>query len=200
MKTTKDEIIKAAAYLFMTEGYHEASVSKISSAVGLQKGSLFSHFSCKEEIYLKVVDRFILSQQKPAEKFGDISNCSLYDFLGIYLKNVDRVIKYLQHIFDPNAITPVDYISFVLQASKKIEASKILFMKINQEELDVWEEIIQRAKDNGEIKGNIDVAWAAQMFRYSFNGMSYIFSIDGGVTINQLEEVLLKFYNTLKKD
>jgi AcrR family transcriptional regulator len=200
MKTTKEEIIKAAAFLFMTEGYHEASVSKISSAVGLQKGSLFSHFSCKDEIYQKVVERFILNQQKPSQKFGDISNCSLHDFLGIYLTSIDRVIKYLRNIFSSEEVYAVDYISFVLQASKKVEASKVLFMRINQEELEVWETIIQRAKDNGEIRENVDVALAAKIFRYSFNGMSYIFSIDGGVTISQLEDVFFKFYNTLKKN
>jgi len=200
MKTTKEEIIKAAAFLFMTEGYHGASVSKISGAVGLQKGSLFSHFSCKDEIYQKVVERFILNQQKPAQKFGDISSCSLHDFLGIYLTNIDRVMKHLRNIFPSEEVYAVDYISFVLQASKKVEASKTLFMRINQEELEVWETIIQRAKDSGEIKEDVDVVWASKIFRYSFNGMSYIFSIDGGVSIDQLEDVFFKFYNTLKKD
>lgn len=200
MKTTKEEIIKAAAYLFMTEGYHEASVSKISKAVGLQKGSLFSHFSCKEEIYQKVVERYILNQQKPSEKFGDIENCTLEDFLNRYLEGVNRVIQYLRNTFSSDAIMPVDYISFVLQASKKVEASRVLFMRINQEELEIWEQVIQQAINRGEIRKDVDVAWAAQIFRYSFNGMSYIFSIDGGVTITQLKEVFFKFYNTLKKD
>ena len=59
----KAEMIQAAARLFSERGYHGTSIQHLADALGLQKGSLYSHIGSKEELLFEVVndgaDRFL---------------------------------------------------------------------------------------------------------------------------------------------
>lgn len=47
---TADDIRRAALRLFADEGYEATSMREIAAAVGIKAGSLYNHFSSKEEI------------------------------------------------------------------------------------------------------------------------------------------------------
>lgn len=51
----RQELIKASAHLFRTQGYERTSVRDIAAAVGIQSGSWFYHFKTKQEILLAVM-------------------------------------------------------------------------------------------------------------------------------------------------
>jgi len=59
----KAEMVQAAARLFSQRGYHGTSIQHLADALGLQKGSLYSHIGSKEELLFDVVnegaDRFL---------------------------------------------------------------------------------------------------------------------------------------------
>lgn len=66
IKSTKErqkEILDAAELLFASKGYDATSVSDIMKAVGIAKGTLYYHFSSKEEILdaliAKMVDQMV---------------------------------------------------------------------------------------------------------------------------------------------
>ena len=52
----RHEIVRAAARLFREKGYERATTRDLSGAVDLQAGSLFHHFSTKEDILCAVVE------------------------------------------------------------------------------------------------------------------------------------------------
>ena len=52
----KAEMILAAARLFSERGYHGTSIQHLADALGLQKGSLYSHIGSKEELLFEVVN------------------------------------------------------------------------------------------------------------------------------------------------
>ena len=52
----REIIIKAAGRLFRQKGYEGTSVRDIAEAVGLQSGSLFFHFTSKEEILVSLLE------------------------------------------------------------------------------------------------------------------------------------------------
>lgn len=54
---SREAILEAAAKVFRQKGYNGSSMSDIAEAVGLQKGSLYHHFSGKQEILLKLLDK-----------------------------------------------------------------------------------------------------------------------------------------------
>ena len=56
-------MVQVAARLFSERGYHGTSIQHLATALGLQKGSLYSHIGSKEELLFDVVnegaDRFL---------------------------------------------------------------------------------------------------------------------------------------------
>lgn len=52
--TTGDRILDAAARLFYLHGYHATTMRQIASAVGIKAGSLYSHFSGKQELLFRI--------------------------------------------------------------------------------------------------------------------------------------------------
>ncbi len=49
-ETTRNAIVRAAATLFATRGYHGTSTRDIAEVVGIRQPSLFRHFASKTEI------------------------------------------------------------------------------------------------------------------------------------------------------
>ena len=50
MTTRRSELTREAARLFARKGYHGTSIGDIAEALGVQKGSLYSHIASKEDL------------------------------------------------------------------------------------------------------------------------------------------------------
>ncbi len=58
-KTDRDNVIAGALNLFRVQGYHNTSMSDISGACGLLKGSVYHYFPGKRELAVAALDRVI---------------------------------------------------------------------------------------------------------------------------------------------
>jgi len=58
----KEAIMDAALHVFAEEGYHSASISKVSKAAGVSKGLMYNYFESKEEL-LKALLHTILHKE-----------------------------------------------------------------------------------------------------------------------------------------
>jgi AcrR family transcriptional regulator len=58
MKDTRERIISVAYNLFSEKGYN-ATLDEIAKAVGFRTPSIYSHFECKEELFLVVISQEI---------------------------------------------------------------------------------------------------------------------------------------------
>ena len=56
MNRTKRKIFETSMNLFATKGYDATSIEEITSVVGVAKGTLYYHFSSKEEIFTFLVE------------------------------------------------------------------------------------------------------------------------------------------------
>src|ERR1700751_1429815 len=54
MSARKNELTRAAARLFAEKGYHGTSVGDLAEALGVQKGSLYSHIDSKADLLWEV--------------------------------------------------------------------------------------------------------------------------------------------------
>lgn len=57
----RDRILRAAARLFREKGYKGTTVREVAESVGILSGSLFHHFSSKEELLLEIMREAFLS-------------------------------------------------------------------------------------------------------------------------------------------
>lgn len=56
----ESKIIDAALKLFATKGYEGTTIREIGHEVGIKGSSIYSHFSSKEEIFIKVVNNLFV--------------------------------------------------------------------------------------------------------------------------------------------
>jgi len=54
----KEAILKAATYLFSTKGFNGTHISEISAMTGAAEGTIFYHFTNKEELFLTILKNF----------------------------------------------------------------------------------------------------------------------------------------------
>lgn len=54
-KTDPQEIIKIALEIFLEKGFHKTSMADIAHATGLLKGSLYHHFSSKQDLMKAII-------------------------------------------------------------------------------------------------------------------------------------------------
>ena len=53
----RERIVRATGRLFRDQGYHGTSMADIGKAVGLEKGSLYTHIAAKQDVLRELVDR-----------------------------------------------------------------------------------------------------------------------------------------------
>lgn len=56
--STEDRIMEAALELFVRNGFHGTSIDNIMSKVQLTKGAFYSHFTGKNDLFMRLVDQY----------------------------------------------------------------------------------------------------------------------------------------------
>lgn len=90
----EDLILQVAEEVLEEKGYYETSMDEIAARVGIAKGTIYTHFSSKEELvasifardmqqFMQGIDRILESEQTPRAKLEDLM-ASLHD--GIYTR------------------------------------------------------------------------------------------------------------------
>lgn len=126
MNKTKRKIFETSMKLFAQKGYDATSIEEITATVGVAKGTLYYHFSSKEEIFNFLVDEgmkllknsidikiaktssaidklraIILIQIKIISKYEDFMTIVLSQIWGHELRNLmckDKVIEYIKTV------------------------------------------------------------------------------------------------------
>ena len=87
IQETEKKIIQAALELFVRNGYHGTSINDIVQKVGVTKGALYSHFTSKGELLLRIIDEFKI-------KFIDKMIRSTNEYQGNALEKLHHTISF----------------------------------------------------------------------------------------------------------
>ncbi len=126
MNKTKRKIFETSMKLFAKKGYEATSIEEITATVGVAKGTLYYHFSSKEEIfnflveegikllqnsidiktakfpnYIDKIKAIILIQIKIVDKYEDIITILLSQFWGNEARNQmckEQILAYISKI------------------------------------------------------------------------------------------------------
>ena len=94
MNKTKRKIFETSMKLFAEKGYDATSIEEITATVGVAKGTLYYHFSSKEEIFQFLVEEGVkLLKNSIAIKTGKLTN-SLDKIKAIVLIELKVLVKY----------------------------------------------------------------------------------------------------------
>ena len=153
---TRNEIVSAAARVFRTKGYHAATVRDIAHEVGILKGSLYHHFTSKEELLYLVVKEPI------AQMYREI--CEIADTDVRPAEKLRRAITAHLEAFDRHYPQLFVYL-------REREAVKRRFREMigfsPKEYYRCWQQILQEGVENGEFRSDFDI----QVTSYGLLGM-----------------------------
>lgn len=146
MNKTKRKIFETSMKLFAEKGYEATSIEEITATVGVAKGTLYYHFSSKEEIF-----NFLIEEgMKLLQNSIDIKTAKLSNYVdklkAIVLIQIKIVAKY------------EDLITILLSQFYGKEARNQKCQSHIYEYINKIEEIVKEGIDKKEIKqGNPNV-------------------------------------------
>ena len=196
MKETKQNILVAAANLFLSKGFEGTSVADISQLIGLSNAIMYRYFKSKEELYRKVVDIYFIEKQNTNIKYKK-SDETFTDFIDAYINEVASIIKSLQ-TFNKSNVTSASYMAFMFEAGNRYEDCAQNYLNQDKLVFDLWKTQIEAAIKRKEIREDIDVETVVGMFMFAFYGSSYISAFEKGLNPKRLKEIYYKYYELIK--
>lgn len=146
MNKTKRKIFETSMKLFAKKGYDATSIEEITATVGVAKGTLYYHFSSKEEIFNFLVEEGM----KLLKNSIDIKTSKLDDTIdklrAIILIQIKIITKY------------EDFMTIVLSQIWGHEQRNIMCKNKVIQYIKTIEQIIQEGIEKGEIlQGDAEV-------------------------------------------
>jgi TetR/AcrR family transcriptional repressor of nem operon len=159
---TRQGIIRKAAPIFNQKGYEGASLSDLMQATGLEKGGIYRHFDSK--------------QQLAAEAFDHAWNAALdarFDGTGEIPNAVDQLRRIVRNFRDRRAGLVPGGCPLMNTAVDSDDGNPELRAKARQalaSWLDRLQEIIERGKQRGEVRSDVDAADLAMLIVSTLEG------------------------------
>ncbi|WP_294617524.1 TetR/AcrR family transcriptional regulator [uncultured Bacteroides sp.] len=202
MITNREEVIDKAFSVFIKMNYEKASIITLAKACGLTKTGIVYYFPHKLDLFIAVADKYVLQMHKPENKFAAPAD-TLAEFIRQYVAGVAAAMKRIIGLIGEGTGTcdcspNFYYFHFLSQVRMYYPDIKQKIETVFRQDYELWEKVIQRAKENGEIKNDTDVKKAAVMFRQMFFGLSYEQAFLNGLNADKLAENFHYIYSLLK--
>ena len=153
----RDIILNESFRLFLKKGYAAVSFSDLVEATGISRGNMFHHFKNKEDIFNHAVDRFVFEfLTNGATDFLELtSSTPLKDFIDNRVENIGRRMKSF-FIMTKGTVTPANFMSFILYLKDNYPDWKEKFQEYEKRKSLEWKEVIELAKQKGEITQTVE--------------------------------------------
>lgn len=194
---TKSKILQGAFKLFLQKNYEKVTIADIERSIGMTRGAIFYHAKDKNELFIQVIDTYILKTHDAKYKFKHNDDCSLKEFIDSYIAGVRETMTKIESLGIKNIHRA--YFSLIYQAIQYYEGFDKLITKVFHQEYELWYEVVLRAYNNKEIKQDIVVENVAKQFRYMYSGLSFEDSLKQGLDITALQQIYNIYYNQIKE-
>lgn len=198
---TKTLIREAAFKLFLTYDYDVVPLKQIEQKVKVTRGCMTYHYPNKLDLFIDVIDYYVLHKQDIEQKAPDISQKSLFVFLKYYVDKVGLNKSELSVFLEDKSETNITraYLNLIAQAQQYYPDFDKIAYEIKTKEVFVWEKIVKKAQERGEIRDDLDSLLLAKQFRYLFYGQSYDDALEDGLNVEKMEEQFMFLYSIIKK-
>lgn len=183
MIESKERILTIALYFFLKKPYTEVTMNEILKASGLSKGGFYHHFESKEALYHEVIDHFVLGSF--LTEFGHFSSnpydLSFRDFIPYYIKST---LEHLIELADSTLkefrlqLDEVNLYMVLFDMMKHYKGFNIILEKLHDNEIVMFETVINKAKENGELKKELDSHSLASHVHTLMHGISVLSIFD----------------------
>lgn len=174
MNKTKRKIFEASMKLFAEKGYDGTSIEEITETVGVAKGTLYYHFSSKEEIFNFLIEEGI----KLLQNSIDIKTSKLNNYIdkikAIVLIQIKIVVRY------------EDLITILLSQFWGKEARNQKCKMHIYEYINTIENIVEQGMKAGQIKKGDTEAVASEIYGLICSTLIYKLRNNGQIEVMKL--------------
>lgn len=161
MNKTKRNIFQIAIKLFSEKGYDNTSIEEITAVAGVAKGSLYYHFSKKEDIFDLLLEEGIKLLKNSIEIKTRDAKTALDKLKAVILVQIKVSVKY------------EDLISVIFTQMWGKESKNLKCQKVAFDYIEIIKDIIREGIANGEFyDGDVD-ALAAGVFGVTYSSLLY---------------------------
>ena len=174
MNKTKRKIFETSMKLFAEKGYDATSIEDITTTVGVAKGTLYYHFSSKEEIFTFLVEEGVkLLKNSISIKTDKLEN-SVDKIRAIVLIQIKVLFKY------------ENFMMIILSQIWGNDERSKMCQKYVFEYIEMIEEIVKEGMEKGEIvKGDSSII-ASEIFGFISSNLIYKMRHEGEVDVQKL--------------
>ena len=152
LNKTKRKIFETSMKLFAEKGYDATSIEEITATVGVAKGTLYYHFSSKEEIFNFLIEEGIKLLQNSVDIKTSKHNNYIDKIKAIVLIQIKIVAKY-------ENIIPISLSQFWGTKERNKKCQELVYQYIGK-----IEKIVQEGIEKGEIKKGDTRAIASEIY------------------------------------
>ena len=158
----RQRILDAASLQFENKGFSETSISDIMKAAGLGVGTFYNYFESKEELLLTLLKELADKVENAVEE-GEKAKLNSLQLL-------EHACKVMTKLLDENRFV----LPLFLSASEHSDKPDLLpTRKYTPTFKPVFEVILKRGQQNGEIRTDIPADLIAEMFHSIYQAASF---------------------------
>jgi AcrR family transcriptional regulator len=155
------EILDAAQRCFARDGFHQASMQDICAEAGMSAGNLYRYFPSKEAIITGICERDLADV---AESLTEVSRAP--DFF-------EGLAGLARHHLVERSAAEIDLCAEIMAESRRNPQIAEMSQQIQKDARARLAEMLQRAIDAGEIRGDIKADTAATVLMVLADGISW---------------------------
>lgn len=195
-KDTKKKILEGAFRLFLQKNYEKVTIVDIEKSINLTRGAIFYHTRNKEELFIEVINTYIINTHDTIHKFKFDTNCTLKEFIDNYILSIHETMNKIRSFGIENVHQC--YFSLIYQALKYYPGFGQLLTETFRKDYELWYSVVLKAYTSQEIKQDLVIESVAKQFRYIYSGLSFEHSLTHGLDITALRQLYYDMYNQIK--
>ena len=194
MSDTRECIIDQAFGLFLSSSYEAVSISDISQAIGLTKGALYHHFTNKEELFIAVIDKYLILTEITLPS----TDLTLKELISLTREKAGEVINSIFSI-QPDFV-PISYMALIIDALRHYPGFAAEKERWLTRETDKIKSVLDHAVVKGEIRNDINTEIMAINYFSLTMGMaqSLFHNNSPKLALDSLKDQLDELYKLLK--
>ena len=188
MNKTKRKIFETSMKLFAEKGYDATSIEEITANVGVAKGTLYYHFSSKEEIFQFLIEEGVKLLKNSVEIKTEKLESSIDKIKAVVLIEIKVLVKY------------EDFMTIVLSEIWGNGPRSILCKKYVFEYIQMIEKIVENGINKKEIIDGDKNVIASGIFEFTCSSLIYKMRTDKEINVQELySEIEKTFIRKLKR-
>lgn len=164
----RNRIIDAATGEFALKGFDNANMSTIAKKADVSVGSLYKYFENKQDLFLTIIQYSIQSME-------DLLNVLAVSDEDILIK-VERILREIQHSSKEAATLLKLYNGMTAEINPRF-ASQFAY-EMEALTARIYRVAIEEGKKNGDIREDVDSAFAAWLLDNIFMSLQFSYSCD----------------------